>query len=348
MGVVTFNPFNTLITNIITSYEFSIILIFGLFYIIQELYNSNFVQNNYETLLNLFISISTGIMFPVGLILLYNIFNNYESIINIILVYSFTIYYSYFTNTLDIILLLSIIILSFTLVGYFIGSCFSFYNRCRQEKIVIIVRGVPGIGKTSYVASQELKICDNNFKVCYWQHYYGKGNKYRYRPNETKQAELWTIMQFLNYMTRRIPRIYILSSFEQKWQYDIYVYLSLIMGYKCKIIELECLNHRYLQHFQQRSTHNVPLTRSLRIFNDWQYDERSIIQDPFIEPELQGDCIPTYNTDITKETLDHELDIYHMGHYKNNNTNNYKYNSQIRSNIIIDHISNNDRTFIGL
>jgi hypothetical protein len=215
------------------------------------------------------------------------------------------------------------------------------------DKTVTIIRGVPGIGKTSYIASLEYEYCNSNdYKVCYWQYYYGKGYKYKYRPNETKQAELWSLMLFINYLVRRISRVYVVSTFEKLWQYEIYIYLAKLMKYNVKIIELECINERYLQHFQQRSTHSIPLTRALRIFNEWDYDERAVLQDAYIEPDLLGDSIPTYDN-TTNITLNIDLDEYRKGNNKKDNKNK-KVDNRIRTSYIINDITDYDKELFGL
>jgi hypothetical protein len=343
MGVVTINPFNALITNIFFSYEFSVIYIFGIIYILQY-----FMETiNYE---NLIISLISGIMLPFSIILILELFNNnyYQPI----LIYSFSLYYAYYTETIDIILMFSLFGLFIIFLSFIVGYFYSFYKKYAIEKTVTIIRGVPGIGKTSYIASMEYDYDDNNdYKVCYWQYYYGKGLKYKYRPNETKQAELWTLMLFINYMIRRISRIYVVSTFENIWQYDIYIYLAKIFKYKVKIVELECINKQYLQHFQQRSNRNIPLSRAIRIFNDWQYDERAILQDPFIEPELLGDSIPIYDN-TNSISLDKELEAYFRNPLDNNknNTNNANKicDNRIRTNYIISNISEYDKELFGL
>jgi hypothetical protein len=337
MGVVSINPFNTNLTNIFSSYELGLVYIIGIIYVLQYFIDTI----SYE---NILISIISGTMIPFGILLIFEIFNS--SYIQPLLLYTFSLYYSYYTETMDIVLLLSLSGLAIIFFSYIIACTYSFFKKCSKNKVVTILRGVPGIGKTSYIASVEYEYCNSNdYKVCYSQYYYGKGYKYKYRPNETKQAELWSLLLFIKSIFRRIPRIYVVSTFEKLWQYEIYVYLAKLMKYNVKIIELECINERYLRHFQQRSTRSVPLTRALRIFNEWEYDERAILQDPYIEPDLLGDCIPTYDN-TTSMTLDIDLDEYRKGNNKKDNNN--KLDNRIRTDYFITNITECDKEIFGL
>jgi hypothetical protein len=351
MGVVTISPINILFNNIFNSYEFIVFLIFITLYTFQFINIGpliNFINNNDKVIEDFIISIITGIMFPFGLVAMMEILH-YNSYLDTFIIYILTLYYSYNTNTIDLLLLLSLFSVIGLFIIYIIGCTYSFYRKCNNEKQVIIVRGVPGSGKVSYIVSQEYNDCDvDNFKLCYWQNFYGKGLSYKYRPNETKQAELWSLMRFINASIRRIPRIYIVSTFERKWQYDIYVCLAQIMRYKVKIIELECRDLRDLRYFQLRSTHNIPFSRAERIFNDWEYDERAILQDPYIDPNLKGDSIPLNDNSITEKTLDKELYDYFNGNNKIKNNTERKIDNRQRSLYNISYVSDDDKYLLGL
>lgn len=351
MGIATINPFNTIFNSIILSYEFTVLCMFIFIYLLQFINIGsiiNFINNNHEIFENLLISVITGITVPFGLLIVFQVFNQ-NNYIEPLIIYSLSLYYSYNTNTIDLLLLLSCLSLCTLFIIYMIACTYSFYRKCNKEKEVIIIRGVPGIGKVSYITSQEYAECDtDNFKLCYWQNYYGKGLSYKYRPNETKQAEIWSLIQFLNAVVSRIPRIYIVSTFEKKWQYEVYVYLAHIMRYKIKIVELECRDIRHLKYFQQRSQHDVPLSRSLRIYNDWEYDERAILQDPYIDPNLKGDSIPLNDNNVNEAVLDKELEEYfkNNGNYVNNKDN--IIDNRIRSDYMINYVSNDDRDLLNL
>jgi len=350
MGIVIMNTFNIFVTDIISSYEFIIFVMFGFIYLLSFVTFEPitiFLNSNHKIFEDLLISIMTGIMLPFGLLISIQLLNN-ESNIQSYIIYLTSLYYAHITETVDLLFVLSIALLAALFIIYIIACSYSFYKRCNNEKQVIIVRGVPGVGKISYIISKEYKDCEiDEFKTCYWQNYYGKGLSYKYRPNETKQAELWSLMRFINSIVRRIPRIYIVSTFEKKWQYEVYVYLAQIMRYNVRIVELECPDVRHLKYFQQRSTHNVPFSRALRIYNDWEYDERAILQDPYIEPDLKGDSIPLNDNNITKQSLDKELDEYFKSD-KQYNKKEYIVDNRVRSQYTINYVDDDDKNLFGL
>lgn len=178
----------------------------------------------------------------------------------------------------------------------------------KKENKVTIVRGVPGSGKTYYVYHLE-KERDGEFALCNWNDYFvdGEGN-YKFKGSELGRAEQQSRLKFIRAISEKVKRIYVVGYFNEEWMYYEYEKLAKVSGYNVEIVDIECSDHRHLMHFNKRSQHNTPYTKSLKCFDNWEYYETNTRQEPYIE-NFPGDVIPSYGV-VTRSQLDKQLDDY--------------------------------------
>jgi hypothetical protein len=183
-----------------------------------------------------------------------------------------------------------------------------FTNQFKEQGTVTIVRGVPGSGKRHYVYDQE-RGQTGRFGVCDWNDFFTdeEGN-HQFDGTQITQAEFHSHMAFLSFVKREVSRIYVIGYFPKLWNYEPYLEMAKLNGYKVNVVELKCENLEQLRHFNKRSIHKVPFAKSKKCFESWEIDYSSVYQEPYLE-ELPGDCIPSYGT-VTKEQLDKELEEY--------------------------------------
>jgi hypothetical protein len=200
------------------------------------------------------------------------------------------------------------------LTNYWVVAITSMFRN--TEKRVIIVRGVPGIGKKSYAEWRELhKEQVGHYTICNWARIFEKwsdiGMRYEYDPLRVREADHRLMRTYIRSLSARIDRIYVVHTFEKMWQYNPYVELAGIHGYTVEIVELLCHTKRELRHFNKRSIHNVPMEKSLRVFLEWHGDKRAIVQHPYLEPEISvnGDSIPLHlETEEDRKKMEVQLD----------------------------------------
>jgi hypothetical protein len=177
------------------------------------------------------------------------------------------------------------------------------------KRTVTIVRGVPGVGKKHYVYDQE-KYQEDLFGICNWNDYFkDTDGNHKFDGTMITKAENYSRMAFLDFISREVDRIYVLGYFNEIWSYSDYEKIARMNGYTVKIVELKCEDEARLKHFNKRSQHKVPMSKSKKVFENWEVDPDSVFQEPYLE-SFPGDCIPSYGS-VTKEELDKELDDYH-------------------------------------
>lgn len=222
--------------------------------------------------------------------------------------------------------LCDIVLISFggTLLGLVLNFWYNAFGELfkSSEKRVIIVRGVPGIGKKTYVEWRELhKEVEGTYTICNWtkifERWSDSGIVYNYDPTRVREADNRLMRTYISALSEKVDRVYVVHTFEKMWQYNPYVDLANLHGYEVEIVELLCRGKRELRHFNRRSVHNVPMEKSLRVFTEWHNDKRSIVQEPYFESSIaeNGDSVPLHldteeERQLFRSKLDKELEDY--------------------------------------
>lgn len=195
-------------------------------------------------------------------------------------------------NVLDISLGLlgSVAILQFGLIFYTIYKSFkSKVNSYPKldvptDKKIKIIRGVPGSGKRNYVYYLENGL-NREFIICDWNDFFTKNGDYNFVGKDTTKAENHCLKVFLNSIKQDVRRIYVIGNFNEKWQYENYLTIGKLAGYEISITELTCENHEELKYYNSRSTHNIPLTKSVKLFENWEEDKLAYKRRPYLSDE---------------------------------------------------------------
>lgn len=224
-------------------------------------------------------------------------------------------------NALDISLGLlgTTLILQFGLVFYSIYKSFKSHIKPRSkldvpaDKKIKIIRGVPGIGKRNYVYYLENGL-NREFIICDWNDFFIKKGKYNFVGKDTTKAENYCLKVFLNSIKQDIKRIYVIGNFSEKWQYENYLIVGKLAGYETSITELTCDNFEELKYFNSRSVHSIPLTKSIKLFENWEKDKSAYHRRPYFSDEkaLEFACLIQSSSDEDeskeKEDTDSNLD----------------------------------------
>lgn len=181
-------------------------------------------------------------------------------------------------------------------------------NNEKNENKVTIVRGVPGAGKKYYVYHLE-KDNDSGFALCDWNEYFvDSEGEYKFKGSELGRAEQYSRLKFIRAIAEKVKRIYVVGYFSESWTYYEYEKLAKVSGYNVEVVDIECPDHRHLMHFNKRSSHNTPYSKSLKCYNSWEKDDSESRQEPYIEC-FPGDVIPSYGV-VTRSQLDKQLEDY--------------------------------------
>ena len=111
-------------------------------------------------------------------------------------------------------------------------------------KELILLRGLPGSGKTTFADLIGGFRCEADM-------YFIKDGEYKFDPSKLKEAHRWCKEQCESYMGREKPKVIVSNTFTQEWEMDNYLSLAKQYGYRVHTIIVE-------NRHGSESVHNVP------------------------------------------------------------------------------------------
>jgi len=111
-------------------------------------------------------------------------------------------------------------------------------------KELVIVRGLPGTGKSTYARSL-IKDGFNHFEA---DMYFEIDGKYKFEPAKIKNAHNWC-QRSTEYIMQNEGKVVVSNTFTQKWEVEPYLELAKKYGYK---VSIKSLTKMY------SNIHNVP------------------------------------------------------------------------------------------
>ena len=161
--------------------------------------------------------------------------------------------------------------------------CSSSVAEAAQVPVVISLRGVPGSGK-SFLATHSSEYLSNpsDVAVCSADSFFMESGAYRFSSKLLPKAHTRCLKLFLQACDEGKKFIMIDNTNSKKWEYEIYGYISSILGCRFYILEVPCPSEHVLEAFRSRNQHNIDRAAGLKIFQRWEVNEKS----SFVPPSL--------------------------------------------------------------
>lgn len=187
----------------------------------------------------------------------------------------------------------------------FFPYLFFLYRKIRGN--VIIIRGLPGSGKSFYADRIIESIKPKNYVLLDMYKYWN--SDCRKKVSNIQLLKCWTncIADYIYALNSGVEMIIITNPFIKKWEYKIYLELCKKFHYQYEIYQIEAESKEQAKYFQKRSSLNMLDISNNYYYKKWESDDYAINILPDC-PELLGDSYP--DESITKEDLDRELDEY--------------------------------------
>ena len=172
-----------------------------------------------------------------------------------------------------------------------------------MKKTVIILRGIPGAGKSSYIRSM-VKLAEVDSEQVYVasaDDYFMKlepevsgvdGDRtrrvsrrvYRFDPTLLPRAHAECMKGFLEVLAQGRPVVVVDNTHIHRWEYQAYELAARISGYEVKIVEVMPLTVDELRVCARRNEHGVPVDVVARMAMEFEPDSRA----EKIRPKIPG------------------------------------------------------------
>ena len=126
-----------------------------------------------------------------------------------------------------------------------------------QENTVIIMRGLPGAGKTTYlqkILEEDLRGLPEPMTICSADHSHMKDGTYQFDPKNAPTAHRECLRQFLAATQRGDSLVVVDKTNVSQWEYVQYVNIAQVHDYDVRIIEF----HTPVKLSIERNIHGVP------------------------------------------------------------------------------------------
>jgi hypothetical protein len=169
-----------------------------------------------------------------------------------------------------------------------------------SKKILYILRGLPGSGKTTWIHNFMLENT-RPYYICSYENFHNE-----YNPRDLPKSYNLCFRQFLEYLSVEKDYIFVDNPNIEKWEYMNYVVLGKLFDYDVKIIEMDCPNKNYLGVYRDRCKNYLTLKKFSSFYDRWELDKNAIIKEPYIDFPDSGDSLPYPIKNL--EELDKELE----------------------------------------
>ena len=150
-------------------------------------------------------------------------------------------------------------------------------NQMRKEKLVIVLRGLPGTGKSTYVQKHHPTAL-----VCSADNYFlNDDGVYDFQISKISEAHEYCLQQFIRGILSEAATIVVDNTNTQRWEYEDYVLLADKHGYNVQILRIRAQRND-IPLLVQRNVHDVPKATIRKMFKRFEDDPReSILTYPF-------------------------------------------------------------------
>ncbi len=165
-----------------------------------------------------------------------------------------------------------------------------------QETTVVILRGVPGSGK-SFLATNSIEYRNDpsQLAVCSADEYFIKDGVYKFVPELIPDAHEYCLQKFLRLVSNS-KFVIVDNTNSQLWEYQIYKYLCEILHICVHVLEIPCPTNFIASKFRSRNVHNIDSTAVKNTMQRWEKDEAAIYLPPKLAYPTTGSAsVPAFS-----------------------------------------------------
>lgn len=143
-----------------------------------------------------------------------------------------------------------------------------------QQRDVIILRGIPGSGKSTRVALllRGAMIAGRSNVCVSADHFFEdpESGRYSFNPKLLGRAHTTCFDSFKTVLNQRVSVIVVDNTNTKVWEMKKYIDAALEAGYNVRVEELRARDDSDIKRFHNRGLHNVPLDKMRQMHARWE------------------------------------------------------------------------------
>ena len=155
-----------------------------------------------------------------------------------------------------------------------------------QDRTVLIMRGIPGSGKTHLVENSAEATGRSGYTYCSARQLFHKTGASVPDPSEMNIAEAYCRSCFLDAMANLSPFVVVDGVHSKCWEYAVYKCLARAFGYAYHVLEIRVTQPEDIKLCQQNCSSGKRLEELLEDVQDWEEDPEATVKQPwFSKPD---------------------------------------------------------------
>ena len=147
----------------------------------------------------------------------------------------------------------------------------------KEMKKVIVVRGIAGCGKSTYVEGLiEGVEPGENVRVCSADYFFMDKGEYKFDPTKIAHAHNFCMWKFLNALAWKNGLVIVDNTFVHKWEYENYICAAKLVGWEVEVHEFRVGTVAQIRECHRRCRHGVPLDVIARMAVEFEHDETAL------------------------------------------------------------------------
>ena len=146
-------------------------------------------------------------------------------------------------------------------------------------KEVVILRGIPGSGKSRYARDH----CLASAVVCSADDYFMVGGEYEFDPTKLAIAHVKCMGKFIDALHRGDVQVVVDNTCVHLWEFENYMKIGADFGYEVNVVDFRVLTTEHLKVCIERNVHGVPADIIARMALEFEPYEDATALDVFGE-----------------------------------------------------------------
>jgi len=157
--------------------------------------------------------------------------------------------------------------------------CFGKLPSGIEQPIVIVMRGLPGSGKSSWAKALQSK-CGGQAAIVSADSYFETSKGYKFDPNQRGAAHDHSRAMYMEALQEINPQkvaILVDNTNSKRSEYEFYVHQAQKANKRILTVEILCRSEDEMKIFYHRGLHNVPIQYMGRMHSRWEVEEEAFL-----------------------------------------------------------------------
>lgn len=154
-------------------------------------------------------------------------------------------------------------------------------SNASQDRTVLIMRGIPGSGKTHLVENSVEAKGRSGYTYCSARQLFHKTGASVPDPSELNIAEAYCRSCFLDAMVNLCPFVVVDGVHSKCWEYAVYKCLARAFGYAFHVLEIQVKQPEDIKLCQQNCNSGIQLEQLLEDVQGWEDDPGATVIEPW-------------------------------------------------------------------